>query len=402
MPNPRTLRMAMIGGGRDAFIGSVHRMAARLDGEIELIAGALSSTPEKSLISGRELGLADDRNYPTWQALLEGESKRSVGDRVDFITIVTPNHSHFEIARACVERGFHIVIDKPMTTTVQQAEELARLVKQRGTIGCVTYNYSGYPMVKQARDLIRHSGGGDGSGSSEIGEIRKVIIEYNQGWLATAVEKTGQKQAAWRADPTLAGIGGAIGDIGSHAEQLCSYVTGLQIESLCADLSSLVKGRVMDDDANILLRFKGGARGVLIASQICTGERNGLRLRLWGTKGGLAWSQEEPNHLIVKSIDSPERIYHRGEPYLCDAAKLATRLPPGHPEAFIEAFANVYRGVASAVRSQQEITIQKSEVRKAGPAVLDYPTIEDGLRGVKFIHAAVESSQGGGVWTMMK
>ena len=381
--------MGMVGGGRDAFIGGVHRMAARLDGEIDFVAGALSSSPLKSLESGRELGLSDERNYPAWREMLDKECAQPK-DAIDFVTIVTPNYSHFEIARAFAERGFNLVIDKPMVTTIEQANELARIVKQRNIICCVTYNYSGYPMAKQAREMIRNG---------DLGEIRKVIVEYNQGWLATRLEQTNQKQAAWRANPELAGVGGAIADVGSHAEQLASYVTGLDIDSLCADLSSLVGGRKLDDDANILLRFKNGARGVLVASQVCVGERNNLCLRVWGTKAGLEWQQENPNCLTFKPIDGPERIYHRGEPYLCDAAKRATRLPPGHPEAFIEAFANVYRGFADKVRRTSSKPLAPGSAGGATTHTLDFPTVEDGLRGVRFIHAAVNSSRNNSTWT---
>jgi predicted dehydrogenase len=389
--------MGMVGGGRDAFIGAVHRMAARLDGEIELVAGALSSTPEKSIASGREVGLDHDRNYSSWREMLEREGAKPQA-APDFVTIVTPNHSHFEIARAFAERGFNLVIDKPMVTTVEQAEELARTIKERNIICCVTYNYSGYPMVKQAREMIR---------SGDLGDIRKVIVEYNQGWLATRLEDSKQKQAAWRANPELAGEGGAIADIGSHAEQLVSYVTGLEIEALCADLSSIVPGRTLDDDANILLRFKGGARGVMIASQVCIGECNHFRLRVWGTKAGIEWQQESPNHLTFNPIDGPERIYHRGESYLCDAAKAATRLPPGHPEAFIEAFANVYRGFANALRRSASKPLAPGFAggeTAPGRAIpdLDFPTVEDGVRGVRFIHAAVNSSRAGAVWIPFK
>lgn len=397
MPLTRKLRMGMVGGGRDAFIGAVHRMAARLDGEIEFVAGALSSTPDRSIQSGRELGLMDECNYPDWREMLDREGAKpsatadlrqaAASGGVDFVTIVTPNHCHYEIARAFGEKGFHLVIDKPMVTTIEQAEDLVRLIKSRDLVCCVTYNYSGYPMVKQAREMIRQG---------DLGEIRKIIVEYNQGWLATRLEDSGQKQAAWRAHPELAGVGGAIADIGSHAEQLVSYVTGLEIETLCADLTSLVGGRKLDDDANMLLRFSNGARGVLIASQICVGERNNFRLRIWGTKGGLEWQQENPNHLHLKPIDGPERIYHRGEGHLCDAAKRATRLPPGHPEAFIEAFANVYRGFANAVRRKFKVGAPHENA-----VPLDYPTVEDGLRGVRFIHAAVNSSRAGGQWVTL-
>ncbi len=371
----KRLRMGMVGGGRDAFIGEVHRMAARLDDRIELIAGALSSTPEKARESGRDLGLAEDRIYLTWKALIEGERKRAAGDRIDFVSIVTPNDSHFAIAKAAILAGFHVVCDKPMVTTIEEAAELERLVTRAGVVFCVTYNYTGYPLVKQAREMVL---------GGEIGEVRKLVVEYHQGWLATKLEESGHKQADWRTDPSRAGAGGAIGDIGSHAENLVSYVTGLEIDSLCADLSRFVPGRRLDDDAAVLLRFRGGARGILSASQVCVGQLNDLRLRVWGTRGGLAWHQEDPNVLRVTSLAGPERTFQRGAAGLAGPAQAATRLPVGHPEAFLEAFANVYRGAAAAIAGEA--------------SALDYPGVHDGARGVRFIHAVVASSDAGAEW----
>ncbi len=375
------LKMGMVGGGRDAFIGAVHRAAARLDGGIEMVAGALSSTPDKAIASGRDLGLADERNYPSWQEMLEGERARDEGDRIDFVSIVTPNNVHFAVARAFVDAGVHVVCDKPMVTALTEARRLVDLVERRGVVFCVTYNYTGYPMVKQARQMVL-----DG----EIGEVRKVFIAYNQGGLATALEQTGQKQAGWRADPGRAGAAGAIGDIGSHAENLSSYVTGLGIEELCADLTTFVPGRRLDDDANVLLRYANGARGVLVASQVCVGDLNNLRVRVWGSRGGLQWHQEDPNHLLVKSPDGPDRIYHRGDPGLSVAARDATRLPVGHPEAFIEAFGNIYRAAARAIRRS-----------RPDSASWDFPGVGDGERGVRFIDACVRSSKEGGMWVEM-
>ncbi len=378
--------MGMVGGGRDAFIGAVHRAAARLDGEIELVAGALSATPQKSLASGRDVGLPGERNYPSWEAMLDGERGRPEGDRIDFVSIVTPNDVHFPVAKAFVDAGMHVVCDKPMVTEVEEAAELVELVEKRGVVFCVTYNYTGYPMVKQARAMVR---------AGELGEIRKVIVEYNQGWLATKLEATGQKQAEWRTDPARAGIGGATGDIGSHAENLSTYVTGVEIESLSADIKSFLDRRV-DDDANVLLRYANGARGILTASQICVGQLNDLRLRVWGERGGLQWHQEDPNRLTVWSLDGPQRVYHRGEAGLSDAARMATRLPVGHPEAFIEAFANVYRGAAAAMRSGG------GGGRSGDGAALDFPGVRDGARGVRFIHAVVESSREGQTWVSLR
>ena len=311
MAAERVLRMGMVGGGRDAFIGAVHRMAARLDGGVEFVAGALSSTPDKSLASGRDLGLATDRTYPTWQAMVEGESKRPAGERIDFVSVVTPNHTHYEVAKGFVQAGIHVVHDKPMVHTSEQARDLVAAIERTATGFCVTYNYYGYPMVKQARHMIR---------SGTIGQVRKVVVEYNQGWLASALESTGQKQAGWRTDPARSGLGGAIGDIGSHAEHLVSYVTGLETESICADLTTFVPGRRLDDDANLLIRYAGGARGVLIASQIEVGHENDLRLRVFGTTGTLEWRQEEPNHLVHRPDGAPEQVLRRGNGYLCDEA----------------------------------------------------------------------------------
>ena len=340
----RRLRYAMVGGGRDAFIGAVHRKAMALDGQFELVSGALSSSPDKALASGRDLGLADDRNHPDWRALLAEELRRPAAERIDLVTIVTPNHVHFPVARAFAEAGFHVVCDKPLVHTSEQARDLAAVVARTGVVFGVTYNYTGYPMVREARELVR---------SGTIGKLRKVIVEYNQGWLATRLEETQQKQADWRTDPARSGIAGAIGDIGSHAENLVATVTGLELESLCADLTTFVPGRRLDDDGNLLLRFAGGARGVLIASQIEVGCENDLRLRVFGSTGTLEWHQEEPNTLLHTPIDGPRRVLTRGSAWLGEAARRATRLPTGHPEAFIEAFANVYRGAFEAIAARK-------------------------------------------------
>lgn len=381
----RKLRYAMVGGGRDAFIGAVHRRAAALDGEIELVAGALSSSPDKARASGQDLGLADARNHGSWEALLADEVKRPETERIDFVSIVTPNHMHFPVARAFAEAGIHVVCDKPLVHTSEQARELAAVVARRGVVFAVTYNYTGYPMVREARAMVR---------AGAIGEVRKVIVEYNQGWLATRLEDSGQKQADWRTDPARSGIAGAIGDIGSHAENLVVTVTGLQLESLCADLTTFVAGRRLDDDGNLLLRFTNGARGVLIASQIEVGCENDLRLRVFGSSGTLEWHQEEPNTLLHSPIDGPRRMLTRGSAWLSDAARRATRLPTGHPEAFIEAFANVYLGVAEQIRARQTGTTP-------APGAADYPTLADGARGVRFIEKTVESASSAHKWTRM-
>jgi predicted dehydrogenase len=371
------LSYAMVGGGRDAFIGAVHRRAIALDGLADLAAGALSSTPERALESGRALGLTNARNHPSWQALLEAELRRPVGERVDAVVVVTPTDTHFPIAHAFAEAGFNVVCDKPLVHTGEQADALVATVLGGGTVFGVTYNYTGYPMVRQARDMVR---------TGVLGELRKIVVEYNQGWLATALERTGDKQASWRTDPARSGIAGALGDIGSHAENLISTVTGLAIESLVADLGALVPGRALDDDASMLLRFAGGARGVLVASQINAGLENDLRLRVSGTLGTLEWRQEDPNRLVHYRLDGPAQILTRGTPWLSVAARRACRIPPGHPEGFIEAFANIYRGVFEDIRARRE-------GRPADPVDTDYPTVLDGARGVKFIERAVASSR---------
>jgi predicted dehydrogenase len=380
----RRLRFAMVGGGRDAFIGAVHRHAMALDGHYELVAGAFSSSPDKAKASGRDLGVADDRNHGTWQALLEGESKRPLDERIDVVVIVTPNHVHYEVARAFVDAGFHVVCDKPLVHTSEQADDLAARVARQGTLFAVTYNYTGYPMVRQAREMVS---------AGTIGSVRKVIVEYHQGWLATQLETTNNKQADWRTDPARSGIAGAIGDIGSHAENLVANVAGLEIESLCADLTTFVPGRRLDDDGNLLLRFTNGARGVLIASQIEAGNENDIRLRVFGERGMLDWRQEDPNHLVHAPIDGPRTILTRNSPWLSEPARRACRLPPGHPEAFIEAFANLYVGVAADIRSRA------AHGKPAPKTEADYPSIEDGVRGVRFIERTVESASSERKWT---
>lgn len=377
------LRMGMVGGGQGAFIGGVHRMAARLDGGTEFVAGALSGTPERSLASGAELGLPEGRNYPTWEAMLAGELRLPPEERIDFVSVVTPNHLHYPVARAFAEAGIHVVCDKPLVHTSEQASDLLEVTRRSGVVFAVTYNYTGYPMVRQAREMVR---------SGVIGEIRKVVVEYNQGWLATRLEEQGHKQAEWRADPARSGIGGALGDIGSHAENLAATVTGLEIEALCADLSTFVPGRALDDDASLLIRYRGGAKGILWCSQIEVGAENDLRLRVFGSEGSLSWRQEDPNELHHSPLEGPLQTLRRGNPYLGESARLASRLPPGHPEAFIEAFANVYRGAAEAIRARQE-------GRAPDPLLADYPSLEDGARGVNFIEAAVESARSERKWT---
>lgn len=364
----------MVGGGAGAFIGAVHRSAAIMDGEIEFAAGALSSTPEKARESAKELGLPKERNYGSWEDMLEGELALPEEERVDLVSVVTPNHLHFPVSLAFVEAGFHVVCDKPMVHSSAQAAKLAQAVERSGVVFCVTYQYTGYPMVKQARHMVK---------GGVLGEIRKVVVEYNQGWLASEVENGGDKQASWRTDPEKSGVAGTMGDIGSHAENLVSTVTGLEASEVCADLTSFVPGRRLDDDANMLIRYSDGARGVLVASQISAGEENALAFKVYGEEGGIEWRQEEPNHLIHRPAEAPVQIYKRGNEYLCKEAKEAARIPPGHPEAFIEAFANVYGAVAEAIRSG----------KPSG-----FPTVHDGARGVRFIEKVVESSASERKW----
>ena len=378
----RRLNMGMVGGGLGAMIGPVHRMAAQLDGEIALVAGALSSTPTKSLESGRAIGLPEERTYPDWQTMLEAERGRDGAHRLDFITIVTPNATHFEIARAFVDAGFHVVIDKPMVAMPAEADELAALVAKRGVVCAVMYSYTGYPMVREARAMVE---------AGLLGEIRKVHVVYRQGWLAKPIEQQHQKQADWRTDPSRSGGGGAISDIGSHAENLAGFITGLEIESLAAQLNTFVPERRVDDDANVLLRFKQGAAGVLVASQICIGSENDLRISVHGSKGSLHWRQESPSELHVAREGSPPAVLNAGAANLSGAALKSCRLPPGHPEGVIEAFANVYRGVASAIRAKST----DSEAH-------GFPDVHAGVRGVKFINAAIESSRRGGAWLPLK
>lgn len=377
MPLGRKLRYGMVGGGPGAFIGGVHRKAAALDGEIELVAGAFSSSPEKSKQQGQELHLAPGRVYSSYQEMAEKEAKLPEGERIDFVSVVTPNHMHFPIAKTFIEAGFHIVCDKPMTTTLEDAEALCRLVEKSGVVFALTHNYTGYPMVKQAREMVR---------KGELGKVRKIVVEYPQGWLASRVEETGAKQAVWRTDPKQAGVSSAIGDIGSHAENLARYVTGLGMESICADLTTFVPGRALEDDANMLVHYEGGARGVLYCSQISVGEENNLRIRVYGEKASLEWHQEDPNYLCVRTNEGPQQVLKRGNGYLAPVAQHSSRLPSGHPEAFIEAFANVYvnagRTIAARIAGE-----------KPSEFDLDFPTVQDGAIGVHFIHTAVDSGK---------
>ncbi len=372
----RRLRYGMVGGGPGAFIGAVHRSAAGLDGEFELVAGAFASTLDRSSEQGRTLGLDPNRVYGDFEEMAEAEGQRPEGDRIDAVTIVTPNHLHYPVAKAFMDAGIDVICDKPMTTTLADAEALCRQVAIQKRVFAITYNYTGYPMVKEARALVA---------SGRLGTLRKVVAEYPQGWLSTLLEATGQKQAEWRTDPARAGVSSALGDIGSHAENLIRYVTGLRVDSLLADMASLVPGRSMEDDANILLRFQGGARGVLYASQVAVGEENGLRIRVYGSEAGLEWFQEKPNELWLLFPDAPRQRLTRGNTYLSQAAQTATRLPPGHPEGFLEAFANIYKSAGRAIGAARH---GKPNVAADG----DFPSVGEGARGVHFVHAAVKSA----------
>ncbi|MFN0128406.1 MAG: Gfo/Idh/MocA family protein [Verrucomicrobiales bacterium] len=383
----RKIRYGMVGGGRGAFIGAIHRIAAQIDGQIELVCGAFSSDPEKSKASGADLFLPPGRCYGSFEEMIKSEAKLPEGERMDFVAIVTPNHMHFPPSKMALEHGFHVLSDKPATFNLAEAKKLGELVKKTGLLYGLTHNYTGYPLVKQARDMVA---------AGTLGKIRKVVVEYPQGWLATRLEESGQKQASWRTDPKRSGAAGSIGDIGTHAENLAEYITGLQIAELAADITAFVKGRKLDDDGNVLLRFKGGAKGVLHCSQISVGEENNLNIRVYGEKGGLEWHQNEPNTLLVKWLDQPMQVYRTANGYLSPAALAAGRTPPAHPEGYLEAFANIYKHFALAIRAR----LEKKKLPKDDPA-LDFPTIHDGIRGMAFIEAVVASSKKNAAWTQL-
>jgi len=385
----RKLKMGMVGGGPGAFIGEVHRKASRMDGGIELVAGAFDINPRKSKQMGRELLLDRKRVYGTYQQMIEQELKLPEGERIDFVSITTPNNWHFPIARDFLNAGFHVMCEKPMTFNVKEAKELKKIVGKSRKVFALMHNYTGYPMVKLAREMAR---------GGELGKIRKIVVQYPQGWLSTAVEKTGSMQAAWRTDPKQSGGAGCMGDIGTHAENLSEYITGLKITHLCADLTIFVKGRKLDDDGNVLLRFNNGARGVLHASQVSIGEENNLAIWVYGEEKALEWHQEHPNYLYVKVPDGPVQVWRRGNDYVSaksPAAGRATRLPFGHPEAFFEAFANIYCNFADTVRARLTRT-------KADPLVLDFPDVNDGLRGMLFIETVLASTRSNQKWTAFK
>ena len=378
----RKLRMGMVGGGRDAFIGPVHRIAAQMDNRTELVCGAFSSTQEKSRLSGKDLFLHPDRVYGDYDEMFRNEAALPDCDRMDFVAIVTPNNVHYPAAVAALDAGFHVVCDKPMTMTLDEARDLERRVSEAGKLFCLTHNYTGYPMVKEAKDLVS---------SGKLGKVRRIVVEYPQGWLATRLESEGVKQAMWRTDPQLAGASSCMGDIGTHCENLAEYVTGLRITEMCADLATFVEGRALDDDGSVLLRFEGGARGLLWASQIAVGEENGLRLRVYGETGGIEWRQLEPNTLVVHSPDRPTEIRRTATPFVGAAAATNVRLPAGHPEGYIEAFANIYNCFADAV----SVVISGGDVNEEE---YDYPNVHDGVRGMAFLAAVVRSSSSDHKW----
>ncbi len=377
--------MGMVGGGQGAFIGGVHRMVAALDQQIELVAGCFSRDPENTKTTGKQLYLDPSRCYASYEEMAKSESKLPEGERIDFVSIVTPNNLHFPIAKVFIEQGFHIVCDKPMTYNLEEAEELVKLVESSGLVFGLTHNYTGHPLIRHARELFR---------TGEMGQVRKVIVEYLQDFLMVPHEKLGQKQAAWRVDPAQSGAGGTLGDVGTHCVNLLEYVTGDPIKELCADRSTFLPDRKLDEDVNALLRLKGGGKGVLTISQVATGEENGLTLRVHAEKGAILWKQENPNYLELYRYGEPRQTLTRGQGYLSDAASECTRVPTGHPEGYLEAFATLYCGIVEAIRAHIDGNPMPTEDYR-------FPTVYDGLRGMKFISKAVESCEKGSVWVSL-
>ena len=383
----RKLRMGMLGGGPGAFIGDVHRKAARIDGNIEIVAGAFDIDPQKSKQTGQELGLDMERVYDDYLKMIEGELSLSDEKRIDFVSITTPNNWHFPMARDFLKAGFNVMCEKPMTISVEEALELKALVQESGNVFGLMHTYTGYPMVKLAKNLVD---------KGELGKIRKVVVKYPQGWLTTALEKTGQMQASWRTDPKQTGAGGSVGDIGTHAANLAEYITGLDITEISADITTFVEGRPVDDDANSLLRFSNGAKGVLYCSQVAVGEENAIAIWVHGQKKSIEWHQEEPNFLYLKDGDNPVQIWKRGNQYVADtseAAARATRLPSGHPEAMLEAVANIYNNFGDTIRQKEDNMDYNAEL------ISDFPNVDDGVRGMKFIDAVIKNSNGSEKWT---
>lgn len=381
----RKIKMGMVGGGRGAFIGAVHRIAALMDGHIEMVCGALSSDPEKARLSGEDWYLSPERSYGSFEEMIRKEKELPEGERMDVVAIVTPNHLHYEPARLALAGGFHVVCDKPMTFSREEAEKLAELVESSGLVFALTHTYTGYPMVKQARDMIR---------AGKFGKLRKVVVEYPQGWLSKPIEQDGQKQADWRTDPKRSGKAGSVGDIGTHADNLAEFMTGLKITELAADVSTFVEGRKLDDDANVLIRMEQGVKGVLHCSQISAGEENNINIRIYGEKGGLEWHQHDPNTLLIRHLDQPMEVYRTGadKSYLGESAMAHTRTPGGHPEGYLEAFANIYRNVALVIQA-------RLNGEEPDPQHLDFPTVHDGVRGMRFIDAVIASGDNNATWT---
>ena len=377
------LRLGMIGGGQGAFIGAVHRIASRIDDEYELVCGAFSSDPEKAKASGIALGLPADRSYTSYKELIEKEKQLPESERVQVISIVTPNHLHFEPAKLALENGFNVILDKPMTFSLAEAMELEKVVKASGKRFCLTHTYTGYPMVKEAKQLVK-----DG----KLGAIRKIYVEYPQGWLSTFLEGSDQKQAAWRTDPGKSGIAGAMGDIGTHAFNLAEYISGLQVTKVCADINIVVEGRRLDDDGAVLLKFNNGSSGVLMASQIAAGDENNIKIRDYGEKGGIEWQQDIANTLLVKWQDKPTEIYRTGGGYVSSFAAHNTRTPAGHPEGYLEAFANLYRNFALSIKADMA-------GKPGDKESLDYPGIEEGVRGMAFVENVIASGKSDKKWT---
>jgi len=377
------IRLGMVGGGQGAFIGGVHRIAARLDGEFQLVAGALSASPEKAKASAAELGLDPERSYGSFAEMAKAEAKRA--DGIEAVSIVTPNHMHWPAAKAFLDAGIHVICDKPLTSNLADAKKLAALVEKSGKVFVLTHNYTGYPMIRHAREMVQ---------KGQLGEIRVIQAEYPQDWLTTKVEDTGAKQAVWRTDPKQSGAGGATGDIGTHAYNLARFVSGLELDSLSADLNAFVKGRLLDDNAHVMLRFKGGAKGMLWASQVAPGNENALKLRVYGTKGGIEWSQEQPNHLWFTPFGEPKQLITRAGAGAGPAAARVSRVPSGHPEGYLEGFATIYAEAARAIRAAR---------KKNGKPAKDvvYPTIHDGVEGVAFVEACVKSSKKNAAWTKL-
>lgn len=385
----RKIRMGMVGGGKGAFIGAVHRMASGIDGKIELVAGAFDINPERGREMGEELCLDPSRVYGSYQEMIEKETKLPKDKRIDFVAVTTPNNSHFPISKAFLEAGFNVMCEKPMTMSLKEAYELQQVVEKSGKTFGLMHNYIGYPMVKLARDMVK---------SGDLGKLRKIVVCYPQGWLARPIEKQGQQQASWRTDPKQSGAGGCVGDIGTHSENLAEYISGLKITEICSDLTAFIEGRVLDDDCNCLLRFENGVKGVLYASQISVGEENGLSIWVYGENAGLEWHQENPNQLLFKPIDKPLQVLTRGNGYvggMSQAAARGTRVPAGHPEGFLEAFANHYRNFAETI-------LLKEAGKDVSELVNDFPKVTDGIRGMAFIETVVESSKNNGTWTKVK